>query len=71
MRYRGLGDRLGVAWWVRPSRTEVASLRAARDALASNIELLTQRAARPGRTGLLRDPRLLKFSRMAHAALEH
>ncbi|MGH9208109.1 MAG: hypothetical protein ACRD1G_16385, partial [Acidimicrobiales bacterium] len=37
---------LGVAWWVLPSPGEIAALRAQRDELASNVELLNHRGAR-------------------------
>jgi len=37
---------LVVAWWVLPTRAEIAALRAQRDALASNIAILNQRGAR-------------------------
>jgi hypothetical protein len=37
---------LFVAWWVLPTRAEIAALRAERDALASNVAALNQRGAR-------------------------
>lgn len=37
---------LFVAWWVLPTRAEIAALRAERDALASNVAVLNQRGAR-------------------------
>lgn len=42
---------LGLAWWMLPSRAEVAALRLARDQLNSNIDLLD---ARGGRAALRR-----------------
>ena len=35
-----------VAWWVLPTRTEIAALRTERDALANNIAVLSERGAR-------------------------
>ncbi|MGH8169409.1 MAG: hypothetical protein ACRETJ_02595 [Steroidobacteraceae bacterium] len=37
------GVAMGEAWWMLPSQSEVATLRARRDALASNIARLQQR----------------------------
>jgi len=37
---------LSIAWWVLPTRDEIARLRAERDELASNIAVLNQRGAR-------------------------
>jgi hypothetical protein len=42
---------LGLAWWLLPSRAEVAALRLARDQLNTNIELLN---ARGGQAALRR-----------------
>jgi hypothetical protein len=42
---------MGLAWWMLPSRAEVAALRLARDQLNTNIELLN---ARGGRAALRR-----------------
>jgi hypothetical protein len=41
-----LGVALFVAWWVLPTPAEIAALRSERDALASNIAVLSQRGAR-------------------------
>jgi hypothetical protein len=45
------GIPLGLAWWLLPTRADVAALRAARDQLNANIELLS---ARGGRAALRR-----------------
>jgi len=37
---------LFVAWWVLPTRAEIAALRTQRDELASNVAVLNQRGAR-------------------------
>jgi hypothetical protein len=37
------GIAMGEAWWLLPSRSEIAALRAERDALAANISRLRQR----------------------------
>jgi hypothetical protein len=37
---------LFVAWWVLPTRAEIAALRTERDELASNVAVLNQRGAR-------------------------
>ena len=39
----GSGVAMGEAWWMLPSQSEVAALRARRDALAANIARLKQR----------------------------
>ena len=40
------GVALFVAWWVLPTRAEIAALRTERDELASNVAVLNQRGAR-------------------------
>jgi len=42
------GIALFVAWWVLPTRVQIAALRTERDELASNIAVLDQRGARAG-----------------------
>lgn len=37
---------MGEAWWLLPSQSEMAAMRARRDALAANIERLEQRGGR-------------------------
>jgi len=40
------GVALFLAWWVLPTRTEIAALRAERDELTSNLAILNRRGAR-------------------------